>query len=65
MIEVSGSKSTIRFVTKEEVYGTSYEDIGRRVPDATRMRKVLGVTAEVPLRDGLAKTIEWFRTQAA
>jgi UDP-glucose 4-epimerase len=65
MIEVSGSTSTIRFVTKEEVYGTSYEDIGRRVPDATRMRKVLGVTADVPLRDGLAKTIEWFRTQAA
>ena len=63
MIEVSGSKSTIRFVTKEEVYGTSYEDIGRRVPDATKMRQVLGVTAEVPLREGLAKTIEWFRTQ--
>jgi len=27
------------------------------------MRQVLGVTAEVPLREGLAKTIEWFRTQ--
>lgn len=63
MIEVSGSKSTVRFVSKEDVYGTSYEDIGRRVPDATRMRTVLGATADVPLREGLAKTIEWFRTQ--
>jgi UDP-glucose 4-epimerase len=64
MIEVSGSKSGIRFVTKEEVYGTSYEDISRRVPDVTRMKTMLGVTAEVPLREGLARTIEWFRTQA-
>ncbi len=64
MIEISGSKSEIRFVTKEEVYGPSYEDIARRVPDVTRMRTMLGVTAEVPLREGLAKTIEWFRTQA-
>ena len=62
MIEISGSSSTIRFVSKEEVYGTSYEDIGRRVPDAARMRKVLGVDAEVPLRQGLGQTIEWFRT---
>jgi len=63
MIELSGSTSTIRFVTKEEVYGTSYEDIGRRVPDVTRMRKMLGVEATTSLRDGLARTIEWFRTQ--
>ncbi|MBY0274149.1 NAD-dependent epimerase/dehydratase family protein [Candidatus Binatia bacterium] len=61
MIEVSGSRSKIRFVTKEQVYGTSYEDIARRVPDATRMRTVLGVKAGVPLRAGLAKTINWFR----
>ena len=63
MIDISGSKSTIRFVSKEEVYGTSYEDIARRVPDARKMREVLGVKTEVALRDGLARTIEWFRTQ--
>src|SRR5262249_26341262 len=57
MIDISGSKSTIRFVSKEEVYGTSYEDIARRVPDARKMREVLGVKTEVALRDGLARTI--------
>ena len=62
MIAVSGSPSTIRFVSKEEVYGTSYEDIARRVPDATRMREVLGVEAAMPLREGIERTIEWFRT---
>ena len=65
MLEISGSKSEIRFVSKEEVYGTSYEDILRRVPDNTRMREVLGVSDEVPLREGLARTIDWFRAQPA
>jgi UDP-glucose 4-epimerase len=65
MIEISGSKSTIRFVAKEDVYGVSYEDIQRRVPDNARMKTILGVDAEVPLRDGLARTIEWFRSQTA
>jgi nucleoside-diphosphate-sugar epimerase len=65
MLEISGSKSEIRFVSKEEIYGTSYEDILRRVPDNTRMREVLGVSDEVPLREGLARTIDWFRAQPA
>jgi len=65
MLEISGSKNEIRFVSKEEVYGTSYEDILRRVPDNTRMREVLGVSDEVPLREGLARTIDWFRAQPA
>lgn len=65
LIEISGSKSEIRFVSKEEVYGPSYEDIARRVPDNTRMRDLLGVSDEVPLREGLARTIDWFRAQPA
>ena len=65
MLEISGSKSEIRFVSKEEIYGMSYEDILRRVTDNTRMREVLGVSDEVPLREGLARTIDWFRAQPA
>ncbi len=62
MIEIAGSSSTIKFVTQESVYGSSYEDIPRRVPDTTKMETILGVRATTPLRDGLARTIEWFRT---
>src|SRR5208282_4284070 len=44
MLELYGpTKSKIKFVTQEAVYGTSYEDIPRRVPDNTKMRKLLGV----------------------
>ena len=62
MIDIAGSKSTIKFVSQESVYGTSYEDIPRRVPDASKMENILGVHADTSLRDGLARTIEWFRT---
>jgi UDP-glucose 4-epimerase len=62
MIDIAGSSSTIQFVTQESVYGSSYEDIPRRVPDTAKMETILGVRATTPLREGLAHTIEWFRT---
>jgi UDP-glucose 4-epimerase len=62
MIDIAGSKSTTKFVTQESVYGSSYEDIPRRVPDASRMENILGVHATTSLREGLTRTIEWFRT---
>ena len=44
MLELYGAtKSKIKFVSQEEVYGNSYEDIPRRVPDNTKMRTLLGV----------------------
>ena len=63
MIKVSGSSSRVTLVPKEAVYDRGYEDIPRRVPSVTRMHALLGVTAEVPLEEGLARTIEWFKRQ--
>jgi UDP-glucose 4-epimerase len=64
MLELYGAgESKIRFVTQEEIYGKSYEDIPRRVPDITRMRKLLGVEPKVYLREGAAHTMEWFRRE--
>lgn len=65
MVRVSGSSSTIQCVPQEKIYGTSYEDISRRVPDVTRMKTILGVTPEVSLEEGLRRTIDWFREQDA
>ena len=61
MIEVSRVKNSIRHVTKEEVYGESYEDIQRRVPNTDRMKNILKVDADTSLEDGLRITIEWFK----
>ena len=65
MIEVGGGTSTVRFVPQETIYGESYEDVPRRVPDVTRMGQLLGIRANTPLDDGLARTIAWFRTGAS
>jgi UDP-glucose 4-epimerase len=64
MLELFGSRrSKIRFVTQEEIYGKSYEDIPRRLPDNTKMRKLLGVQPKVSLREGTALAMDWFRQQ--
>ncbi len=62
IVKITGSSSKIEFVPQSAVYGTSYEDIGRRVPDVTKMHEVLGVRAETSLEEGLRRTIEWFVT---
>jgi UDP-glucose 4-epimerase len=59
-----GAKSRIRFVTQEEIYGKSYEDIPRRVPDNTKMRRLLGVQPQISLKEGTTTTMEWFRREA-
>jgi len=61
LIEEAGSPSQIRFVTQESVYGNSYEDVPRRVPDNTRMKEILGAVPQLDLREGLRRTIQWFR----
>ena len=48
-------------MTQQSVYGDSYEDIPRRVPDNTKMRNILRATPAVSLEDGLRRTIEWFQ----
>jgi UDP-glucose 4-epimerase len=63
MIKISGSSSHVTLVPQETVYDRGYEDIPRRVPSVRRMHELLRVRAEVPLAEGLARTIEWFKRQ--
>ncbi|TYB60715.1 NAD-dependent epimerase/dehydratase family protein [Nonomuraea sp. PA05] len=42
-------------------FGTAYQDIERRIPDTAKARTVLGWQCEVPLREGIARTVEWAR----
>lgn len=65
MIRVSGSRSKLKFVSMDSIYGKSYEDIPRRVPDVGKMEKILGLKAEVSLEDGMRQTVDWFRQNKA
>ncbi len=60
MKKICDSQSPIQFVPQQKVYGESYEDVPRRVPDITKQKKMLGVTPKVALEDGLRETIAWF-----
>lgn len=63
--ESVGSRSPIEFTPYEAYYGSGFEDTRRRVPDTTRAREVLGWEAEVPLEEGLERTIEWWQKSHA
>lgn len=59
--QLTGSPSEIRHLSYGEAYGPGFEETRRRVPDVCRAAKVLGFEAQVPLEEGLQRTIDWFR----
>lgn len=63
--ELVGSASPIRYVPYESEYGLGFEDTRRRIPDVTLARELLSFAPEVPLRQGLAWTLEWCRENFA
>jgi dTDP-glucose 4,6-dehydratase len=58
IIELSGSRSEISYHPLPE------DDPKQRCPDISRAREVLGWEPRTPAREGLAKTLEWFASQA-
>jgi dTDP-glucose 4,6-dehydratase len=55
--ELAGSDSEIVFEPRP------VDDPAVRRPDITRAKEILGWEPMVPVRDGLKRTIEWFRTE--
>jgi UDP-glucose 4-epimerase len=65
--QVSGTPGELKYelVPYESFSGKKYEDVMRRVPDTSLSERILGLKAEVPLDEGLAKTIDWQRSATA
>ena len=59
ILEVTGSRSPIEF------HPLPQDDPTRRRPDITRARELLGWRPEIPDREGLRRTVEWFRRRPA
>jgi dTDP-glucose 4,6-dehydratase len=55
--DLAGSTSPIHYVP------ASQDDPQRRCPDIRRAREELGWSPKVSAVDGLAETVDWFRTQ--
>ncbi len=65
MIKLYGKDGEIQFIEHEGKYGTGYQDIQRRVPDTSKAKRLLGWEAQIPLEEGLQKTIDWFKKEYA
>jgi dTDP-glucose 4,6-dehydratase len=59
VLEETGSKSELCFESLPE------DDPARRCPDINKARSLLGWEPRIPLRDGLAKSLDFFRRKAA
>ena len=62
--ELTGSRSTIEYVEYETIYGSRFEDMQRRVPDLTRIRRLVGYEPRVSLDELLLETIQSMRSAA-
>ena len=62
IVALTGSSSPIRHVGYAEQYGEGFEDTRRRVPNVQRAAELLGFRATVDLRDGLERTLRWWRS---
>ncbi len=51
IIEITGSKSQIRFVPYEEAFGAEFEDMPRRIPSIAKAEKLIGFEARTNLRE--------------
>ena len=56
-----GSPLEIVHVPYAEAYNANFEETRRRVPGVRKAERVLGFRAEIPLEEGLRRTIDWFQ----
>ncbi|MCX7803973.1 MAG: GDP-mannose 4,6-dehydratase, partial [Planctomycetota bacterium] len=56
--DLARSRSEIALVPYEKVYGAGFEDVPRRVPDISRIGRLLGWRPEMRLDETLAAAIE-------
>lgn len=62
---LADSDSDIRFVPYEQAYGADFEDMPRRVPDISKLRRLVGYQPKVQLDEIVMRTIEYWRTDVA
>lgn len=58
VIDLTNSKSKINFIEYQNAYLTGYEDVERRVPDITKIRKYTGWEPEIKLSATIIDVVE-------
>lgn len=61
VIQLTGSSSTIQHIPYDQAYEEGFEDMLRRVPDVTKLRRLIGFAPQRSLDQILENVIEHFR----
>jgi UDP-glucose 4-epimerase len=62
---LTGSASPIEFVPYDKAYEEGFEDMPRRVPDLTKVTRLVGYEPKVQLNEIITRVIEYFRAQGS
>ncbi len=62
VIQATSSASPIKMVPYEEAYETGFEDMPRRVPDLSKIRKTIGYEPKMNLDKIIQSVVEYFRS---
>jgi len=60
IIAMTGSDSTLEFVSHHQIFGQNFEDMARRVPDISKIQNFVGYKPTVHLEEILARTIDYW-----
>ena len=63
ILELTGSRSPIRYVPYEQAYEAGFEDMRRRVPDASKLFAYTGFRACISLDQTLREVIDYEKSE--
>lgn len=61
--KISGSNSQIIYVNPKDLYNEGFEDMERRAPDISKVKKLIGFTPKYTLEDIIREVIEYYRNR--
>jgi UDP-glucose 4-epimerase len=61
--EMTGSPSPVVFVPYDQAYEEGFEDMRRRVPDLSKIRRLIGYAPKMTLEQTLAEVVEYYRAR--
>ncbi len=61
VVKLTGSKSPIIYQSYKEAYGAGFEDMMRRVPDLTKIKKLTGWQPTMSLEKSILSIQEWIK----
>lgn len=59
--KIGNFKSKIKFIEHKDIYGKGFEDISRRVPDITKIKKYIKWRPKISLGEGIRRTINYYK----